>query len=137
MITARQFKSGFVIEMEKQLHLVLSSQHTKPGKGGAFVRVKVKDLNSGSVVDRKFRPRDSFEQMHVEEKQFQYLYKDGNNFSFMDSQTYEQVSFTGEQIGDKSKFLKEGKASIERKLKDEDEQYCIREHSDSIEYGWK
>ncbi|MBL7156838.1 MAG: elongation factor P [Candidatus Omnitrophica bacterium] len=108
MITARQFKNGFVIEINKALHLVLHSQHIKPGKGNAFVRVKLKNLQNGSIAERTFRPEDSFTQAFIEEKKIQYLYKDQSGYHFMDQATYEQIAIDEEKIEDSLKFLKDG-----------------------------
>jgi len=108
MITARQFKNGFVIEMESQLHLVLSSQHIKPGKGGAFVRAKLKNLKNGAIRERTFRPADTFPQAYIETKKMQYLYNDPSTYYFMDRLTYEEVPIKKELVGDSVKFLKDG-----------------------------
>lgn len=108
MITARQFKNGLVIEMNKALYIVLHSQHIKPGKGGAFVRAKLKNLLNGSIVEKTFRPQDSFQQVYIEEKKMQFLYKDHALYHFMDQSTYEQVGVAEELVGDSSKFLKDG-----------------------------
>ena len=108
MITARQFKSGIFFEMEKQLCLVLGSQHIKPGKGGAFVRAKFKNVKTGAIMERTFRPTDTFPQAYIEQKKMQYLYKEHSNFFFMDQATYEQVGVGVDLIGESAKFLKDG-----------------------------
>lgn len=108
MITARHFKSGFVIEIEKQLYLVLDSQHTKPGKGGAFVKAKLKNLKSGAIAERTFRPTDTFPRAYIETKKMQYLYNDHSTYHFMDQVTYEEVQIKKELLGDTVKFLKDG-----------------------------
>jgi elongation factor P len=108
MITARQFKSGFIIEIEKALYLVLHSQHTKPGKGGAFVKAKLKNLESGAIAERTFRPQDTFPRAFIEAKKMQYLYNDQSTYHFMDQSTYEQVGIKKELLGNAVKFLKDG-----------------------------
>lgn len=108
MISAGDARRGVVIGFEDKLYQVVEFQHVKPGKGGAFVRLRMKDIKSGAVIDRTFRPQDTFDEIHIDERNFQYLYKDGENFIFMDTQNYEQISFSEAQVGDDVKFLKEG-----------------------------
>ncbi|MBN1353921.1 MAG: elongation factor P [Candidatus Omnitrophica bacterium] len=108
MITARQFKNGFVIEIEKELFLVVGAQHIKPGKGGAFVRAKLKNLKTGAIAERTLRPEDSFPQAFIEQKTMQYLYKDQSLYHLMDQATYEQVAIEEDKIGENAKFLKDG-----------------------------
>jgi len=108
MITARQLKGGFVIEIDKQLYIVIGAQHIKPGKGGAFVRAKMKNLQSGAIVEKTLRPQDSFKQAFIEEKEMQYLYRDHSGYHFMNQATYDQLAVDGSLIGENSKFLKDG-----------------------------
>jgi len=108
MITPNDFKNGMIISFEGRLYEILEFQHVKPGKGGAFVRTRLKDLKEDFVIDRTFRPHEMVEEIHVEEKKYQFLYQDGENFLFMDTETYEQISFESKQIKDKVRFLKEG-----------------------------
>jgi len=108
MITARQFKNGFVVKMDKNLFLVLGSQHIKPGKGGAFVRVKLKNLKTGSIALSTFRPDESFPQAFIEQKKMQYLYHDDSIYHFMDQETYEQTGLQKSILGNSAKFLKDG-----------------------------
>ena len=108
MITARQFRNGLVIEMDKVLYLVLGSQHTKPGKGGAFVKTKLKNLQTGAIAERTFRPEDSYPQAYIEEKRMQYLYKDQVGYHFMDQSTYEQISINEDMLDESAHFLKDG-----------------------------
>jgi len=108
MITARQFRSGIVLEMGKDLFRVVESQHTKPGKGGAFVRTKLKNLQSGATAEQTFRPDDAFKQAYIEEKKMQCLYRDHSTYHFMDQATFEQVAVGEEVISESSKFLKDG-----------------------------
>ncbi len=108
MITARQLKAGFVIELDKRLYIIMTAQHIKPGKGGAFVRAKMKNLQSGSIIEKTLRPQDSFPQAFIETKKMQYLYKDNSAYHFMNQATYEQISVKNDLIGENSKFLKDG-----------------------------
>ncbi len=108
MITARRFKSGFVIEIENGLYQVLDSQHIKPGKGGAFVKAKLKNLRNGAIAERKFRPEDTFPQAYIETKKMQYLYNDHSTYHFMDQSTYEEIQIKKDTLGDNVKFLKDG-----------------------------
>ena len=109
MITARQFRNGSVIEMGGSLFTILSSQHIKPGKGGAFVRAKLKNLQSGSITEKTLRPEDSFPQAYIETKKMQYLYHDEAAYHFMDQATYEQTTIQKEALGEAAKFLKDGR----------------------------
>jgi elongation factor P len=95
------------IEIEGEPFTIIEFQHVKPGKGGAFVRTKLKSLVTGNVVDRTFRSGDKVKRPDFEEKQMQYLYRDEGGFHFMDLGTYEQVLITAEDLGDLQDFLKE------------------------------
>ena len=108
MITARQFRSGIVVEIDKTLYAVVSAQHTKPGKGGAFVKAKLKNLQTSSIAERTFRPEDAFPQAYIEDKKMQFLFHDGSGYHFMDQITYEQVAIDGDTLGDGVKFIKDG-----------------------------
>ncbi len=108
MITARQFKGGLIVEMDKRLYLVMGAQHIKPGKGGAFVRAKMKNLQNGSIIEKTLRPQDSFPQAFIEERKMQYLYKDHSAYHFMNQTTYDQLAVSEDLIGENSRFLKDG-----------------------------
>ena len=107
MISTNQFKRGMKLELEGEPFTIIEFQHVKPGKGGAFVRTKLKSLVSGNVIDRTFRSGDKVKRPDFEEKQMQYLYRDEGGFNFMDLGTYEQVLITPEDLGDLQDFLKE------------------------------
>ena len=81
--------------------------YVKPGKGAAFVRVKMKDIINGGVVETTFRPTETFEQAHIERKKMQYLYNDGEFYNYMDNETYEQIMISAEEAGESMKFVKE------------------------------
>jgi len=106
MISSNDFKNRITINYEDILYEILYFQHVKPGKGGAFVRTKLKNLNNGSIIDKTFRAGEKVEQAILETKKMQYLYKD-EHYIFMDSKTYEQIPLNEEQIGDNKKFLLE------------------------------
>jgi len=107
MVSAGDFKNGLTIEVEGNIFQILEFQHVKPGKGAAFVRTKLKNIISGSTVERTFRPSEKFPKAHIERKDMQYLYSDGELFHFMDGETYEQIAVNSEVIGDALKFVKE------------------------------
>jgi len=107
LIATNQFKRGMKIELEGEPFLIAEFQHVKPGKGGAFVRTKLKSLITGNVIDRTFRSGDKVKRPDFEEKEMQYLYRDENGFTFMDLITYEQVLVSTEDLGDIQGFLQE------------------------------
>jgi len=107
MITARQFRPGGIITFNGQLHEVIEAQHIKPGKGGAFIRAKLRNLSNGAIISETLRPEDTFEQAYIEQKTMQYLYKDGLGFCFMDENTYEQIHISEEKLGETIEYLKE------------------------------
>ncbi|MCM1494967.1 MAG: elongation factor P [Bacteroides sp.] len=107
MVTAGDFKNGLTIEFENNIYQIVEFQHVKPGKGAAFVRTKIKNIKTGGVVEKTFRPTEKFENAQIDTKDMQYLYKDGDLYNFMDMETYDQVALTEDQIGDSLKFVKE------------------------------
>jgi elongation factor P len=106
-VDTSQFRNGLKVEIDGEPYVMIYFQHVKPGKGGAFVRTKIKNLRTGRVLERTFRSGDRLDEAEVEDKRMQYLYQDGEQFVFMDQETYEQFPFTREQIGDARKYLKE------------------------------
>jgi len=106
-VDTSQFRNGLKIELDGEPFTMIFFQHVKPGKGGAFVRTKVKNLKTGRVLDRTFRAGERLEEADVEERTMQYLYLDGANLVFMDTQSYDQIPFSPDQVGDARKFLKE------------------------------
>lgn len=107
MISASDFRNGVTIEIDGQVCQIVEFQHVKPGKGAAFVRTKLKNVIGGGVVERTFRPTEKFPQAHIESKEYQYLYKDGDIYNFMDTESYEQVALPADIVGDSLKFVKE------------------------------
>ena len=107
MISAGDFRNGITIELEGNIYQIIEFQHVKPGKGAAFVRTKLKNIKSGGVVEKTFRPTEKFENAHIERKEMQYLYNDGELFYFMDNETFDQIALGPDVIGDSLKFVKE------------------------------
>ena len=107
MISAGDFKNGVTLEIEGNIYQILEFQHVKPGKGAAFVRTKLKNIINGGAVERTFRPTEKFPKAHIERKDMQYLYSDGELYHFMDVETYDQIALNEDAIGDSLKFVKE------------------------------
>lgn len=107
MISASDFRKGVTFEMNGEPFVVLDFQHVKPGKGAAFVRTKYKNLKNGATREEAFNPSDKFPRAHIETKEMQYLYNDGELYYFMDNETYDQSPLTYEEVEDAIKFLKE------------------------------
>lgn len=107
MISAGDFRNGITLEIEGNVYQIMEFQHVKPGKGAAFVRTKIKNVMSGGVVERTFRPTEKFPAARIDRVDMQYLYSDGDLFHFMDVNTYEQVALNPDSIGDALKFVKE------------------------------
>jgi len=107
MVVAGDFKNGITFEMDGQVLQVVEFQHVKPGKGAAFVRTKIKNVITGSVIERTFSPTDKFENAIVERKEMQYLYNDGELYYFMDMESFEQLPIEASKLSDNFKFVKE------------------------------
>jgi elongation factor P len=108
MISSNDFRSGVTIELDGSVWRVVEFLHVKPGKGAAFVRTKLKNAQTGSVVERTFRAGESVPQASLEKSVMQHTYKEGEQYVFMDMETYEEGTLTAKQIGDRVKYLKEG-----------------------------
>ena len=107
MMSAGDFRNGITIEYDNNVYQIIEFQHVKPGKGAAFVRTKLKNIKSGGVVEKTFRPTEKCPQARIDRKDMQYLYSDGDLFYFMDTETYDQVALNTETVGDALKFVKE------------------------------
>lgn len=107
MVTAGDFKNGITFELDGNVMQVIEFQHVKPGKGAAFVRTKLKNVITGSVVEKTFSPTDKFENAYIERKEMQYLYNDGDLYYFMDNDTFEQMPIGADKLSDNFKFVKE------------------------------
>ncbi|MGH7407352.1 MAG: elongation factor P [Candidatus Methylomirabilales bacterium] len=108
MISSNDLRPGMKVELDGVPYVVTEYQHHKPGKGGAIVRTKVKNLRTGALVDRNFRPGEKLPLARIDEKKVQFLYRQGAEFHFMDLKTYEQFFLKEDALGVASRFLKEG-----------------------------
>jgi len=107
MITAGEFRKGITIEWDGGVWTIVDFQHVKPGKGAAFVRTKIKNIMTAAVVERTFNPTDKMPRAHIETKEMQYLYNDGELYYFMDTESYEQLPLNREEVEDVIPFVKE------------------------------
>lgn len=107
MVSAGDFRKGITIEIDGQVWVIVDFQHVKPGKGAAFVRTKMKNIMQGNVLEKTFNPTEKFENAHVDKKDMQYLYNDGELYYFMDNETYEQLPLNKEKVEDAMNFVKE------------------------------
>ena len=107
MISTNDFHTGLTIELDGDIYMVIDFQHVKPGKGAAFVRSKLKNLRSGSTTERTFRAGEKVPRALIERKEMEYLYGSGEEYIFMDTESYEQISLSRETLGDNLKYLKE------------------------------
>jgi len=107
VISTNQFKNGTHIDVEGVIFKVVSFQHVKPGKGGAFVRTKLKRTTDGASIDRTFRAGEKFRPVRTEARQMQYLYSDGTDAHFMDTRSYEQITVAQETVGDSLRWIAE------------------------------
>ncbi|MCL1997830.1 MAG: elongation factor P [Turicibacter sp.] len=107
MISAGEFRNGITVEVEGDLYVIIDFQHVKPGKGAAFVRTKMRGIVNGGIVERTFRPSEKVARAHIDRKDMQYLYTDGELYHFMDAESYEQTAIDASQIGDTLRYVKE------------------------------
>ena len=107
MASTADFRNGMVIDIDGELWAISYFQHVKPGKGGAFVRTKIKNLRNGKVVEKTFRAGEKVGEPDIEDRKMQYLYADADSLIFMDTETYDQIPFSQEQVGEARKYLTE------------------------------
>lgn len=107
-INGNTIRPGMVIEHQKRLWVAVKIQHTQPGKGGAYLQVELKDIRDGTKLNERFRSSESVERVRLDEKPFQFLYADGELLTFMDVETYDQISLPVSMLGESSLFLQEG-----------------------------
>ena len=107
MISAGDFRNGVTFEMDGQVVSIIEFQHVKPGKGAAFVRTKIRNVITGSVVEKTFNPNDKYPTAYIERKDMEYSYSDGDLYYFMDTETWEQIPIGKAVLGDNFKFVKE------------------------------
>ncbi|MBS4536196.1 elongation factor P [Clostridium sp. D2Q-14] len=112
MIMAGDFKKGLTIEINGNIYQIIDFQHVKPGKGAAFVRAKIKNLKTGAIKEDTFNPSEKYPKAHIETKEMQYLYSDGELYNFMDTTTYEQMALNYDQVEDAIKYIKENDIAI-------------------------
>ena len=108
MISTADFRNGLTILLEGVVYQLIEFQHVKPGKGGAFVRTKLRSLRTGNVLEKTFRAGERMEPAYLERRTMQFLYRAGDDYVFMDTETYDQSSLSGDDLGDKAEYLKEG-----------------------------
>jgi len=107
MISAGEFRNGVTFEFEGSVYQVVEFQHVKPGKGAAFVRTKLKNVISGAVIEKTFRPTEKMPKAHIERKNMAYSYNDGDLYYFMDNETFDMLPLSQDQLGDALKFVTE------------------------------
>ncbi len=110
-VSTNDLKNGMSLDLPEGLFSVVEFQHVKPGKGGAFVRTKLKNVRSGAVIERTYRADEKLEQAIIDKRDMQFLYRDGTDFVFMDTTSYEQMQVPPDSLGDAPNYLKEGDAA--------------------------
>src|SRR5580692_548731 len=111
-ITTNDLRNGMTLELPEGLFSVVEFQHVKPGKGGAFVRTKLKNVRTGAVIERTFRADERVEQAIVEKREMQFLYRDSSEYVFMDSVSYDQIQVGQDSLGDAASYLKESDSAV-------------------------
>ena len=111
-VSTNDLKNGMSLDLPEGLFSVVEFQHVKPGKGGAFVRTKLKNVRTGAVIERTYRADEKLEQAIIDKREMQYLYRDGEQYVFMDNTTYDQLHVDAQSLGDAAKFMKEGDSAV-------------------------
>jgi elongation factor P len=111
-ITTNDLRNGMTLDLSEGLFAVVEFQHVKPGKGGAFVRTKLKNVRTGAVLERTFRADERVEQAIVDKREMQYLYRDGTDYVFMDVSSYDQIHVATDTLGEAAAYLKEGDSAV-------------------------
>ncbi|MGL4284607.1 elongation factor P [Eubacterium aggregans] len=119
MISAGEFRKGVTFEMDGNVFVVVDFQHVKPGKGAAFVRTKYRNVITGAIREEAFNPNDKFQKAHIDTKEMEYLYSDGDLYYFMDSESYEQIPLNFEVVEEALKYLKENDTATIKFFKSE------------------
>jgi len=119
MVDTNSFKNGMHIELDAKVWRIVEFQHVKPGKGGAFVRTKLKNVRNGAVLDRTFRADEKVKVAVIDKREMQFLYREGPDYVFMDNESYDQLYVPSDSIGDAVNFLKEGDTAVLPMYKDE------------------
>ena len=107
MVTAGEFRKGMTVEIDGQVWMIVDFQHVKPGKGAAFVRTKIKNVMTGSVLERTFNPTEKYPKAMVERKEMQYLYSDGELYYFMDTETFDQLPLNHDKVEEAIQYITE------------------------------
>ena len=118
-VSTNDLKNGMTLDLPEGLFSVVEFQHVKPGKGGAFVRTKLKNVRTGAVLDRTYRADEKLEQAIVDKREMQYLYQDGEHYVFMDNTTYDQMHVDSSALGSAASYLKEGDSAVLQMYKNE------------------
>ena len=118
-VSTNDLKNGMTLDLSEGLFSVVEFQHVKPGKGGAFVRTKLKNVRNGAVVDRTYRADEKLEQAIIEKREMQFLYRDGDDYVFMDTGTYDQHNLSSTVLGEATGFLKESDNAVIQRYGDE------------------
>jgi elongation factor P len=111
-VSTNDLKNGMSLDLPEGLFSVVEFQHVKPGKGGAFVRTKLKNVRTGAVLERTYRADEKLEQAIIDKREMQFLYRDGSDYVFMDTTSYEQLQVTAESLGSAASYLKESDQAI-------------------------
>src|SRR5260221_11294906 len=107
-INGNSIRPGNIIEHKNRLWVAVKTQHTQPGKGGAYLQVELKDIRDGTKLNERFRSSESVERVRLDEKDYQFLYEEGDHITLMDMETFEQINLDKETLGDSAPFLKDG-----------------------------
>jgi elongation factor P len=118
-ISTNDLKNGMTLELDNGLFQVVEFQHVKPGKGGAFVRTKLRNVRVGTTVEKTFRADEKVEQAVIDKREMQYLYPEGDEYVFMDTETYDQLQVPVKSLGDAAGFMLEGNTAVLQMFKDE------------------
>ena len=111
-VSTNDLKNGMALSLPDGLFTIVEFQHVKPGKGGAFVRTKIKNVRTGAVIERTYRADERLEQAHIDKREMQFLYRDGDDYVFMDNATYDQLHVGPTSLGSSANYLKEGDAAV-------------------------
>jgi elongation factor P len=111
-VSTNDLKNGMTLDLPEGLFSVVEFQHVKPGKGGAFVRTKIKNVRTGAVIERTYRADEKLEQAIIDKREMQFLYMDGQQYVFMDNSTYDQLHVDQEALGEAAKYVKEGDSAV-------------------------
>ena len=118
-LSTNDLKNGITLNLPEGLYQVVDFQHVKPGKGGAFVRTKLKNVRNGAVLDRTFRADEKVKTAVIDKREMQFLYREGTDYVFMDNENYEQVQVSAASVGNASNYLKEGDSAVLPTYEDE------------------